>query len=84
MIEVDPSTGISGAQIVDFAAAHLGDKYAEGAEGPTEFDCSGLVQSAYRQAGITLPRVTHQQVAMPGLQTVSFNDLQPGDLIFSN
>ncbi|MDA8283037.1 MAG: NlpC/P60 family protein, partial [Actinomycetota bacterium] len=45
------------------------------------FDCSGLVQAAYRVAGISLPRVAQDQYDAtaklgPG------DPLQPGDLIF--
>jgi cell wall-associated NlpC family hydrolase len=43
-------------------------------------DCSGLVQYAYKQAGISLPRVTTQQVEVG--TPVSRDALQPGDLLF--
>ena len=43
------------------AASKLGRPYVWGAEGPDTFDCSGLVQWAYAQAGVRMPRVTHQQ-----------------------
>ncbi|WP_283135491.1 C40 family peptidase [Rhizohabitans arisaemae] len=62
------------------AGSKLGRPYVWGAEGPDSFDCSGLVQWAYAQAGVTVPRVTHQQWAA-GPQ-VPFDQLQPGDLIF--
>ncbi|MFG1710997.1 NlpC/P60 family protein [Nonomuraea sp. M3C6] len=62
------------------AAGKLGAPYAWGAEGPDAFDCSGLIQWAFRQAGIRLPRVTHQQFAS-GPQ-VPFSEIRPGDLIF--
>jgi cell wall-associated NlpC family hydrolase len=45
------------------------------------FDCSGLVQWAYAQVGIALPRTTGQQVSA-GV-AVSVDDLRPGDLVFS-
>ncbi|GII93190.1 hypothetical protein Ssi02_34210 [Sinosporangium siamense] len=62
------------------AASKLGRPYVWGAEGPDTFDCSGLVQWAYAQAGIRVPRVTHQQfVAGPH---VPMAQIQPGDLIF--
>jgi cell wall-associated NlpC family hydrolase len=62
------------------AASKLGRPYVWGAEGPDTFDCSGLVQWAFAQAGVRMPRVTHQQwVAGP---QVPFNQMQPGDLIF--
>lgn len=45
-------------------------------------DCSGLVQQAYRQLGIKLPRTTYEQAKM-GHQ-VSVADARPGDLVFYN
>ncbi|WP_084259083.1 C40 family peptidase [Microtetraspora malaysiensis] len=62
------------------AVSKLGRPYVWGAEGPNSFDCSGLVQWAYRQAGVRMPRVTHQQWAT-GPQ-VPLSQAQPGDLLF--
>ncbi|WP_307845110.1 NlpC/P60 family protein [Planomonospora sp. ID67723] len=62
------------------AVGKLGRPYVWGAEGPDSFDCSGLVQWAYAQAGVRVPRVTHQQfVAGP---QVPLSQVQPGDLLF--
>ncbi|WP_223167252.1 C40 family peptidase [Nonomuraea sp. SYSU D8015] len=62
------------------AASKLGRPYVWGAEGPDTFDCSGLVQWAFAQAGVRMPRVTHQQW-VTGPQ-VPLSQAQPGDLIF--
>ncbi|GAA3577928.1 hypothetical protein GCM10022419_069080 [Nonomuraea rosea] len=62
------------------AVSKLGRPYVWGAEGPDTFDCSGLVQWAYGQAGVRMPRVTHQQW-VTGPQ-VSLAQAQPGDLLF--
>ncbi|WP_245674852.1 C40 family peptidase [Herbidospora cretacea] len=62
------------------ASSKLGSPYVWGAEGPDTFDCSGLVQWAYGQAGIKMPRVTNQQWAT-GPQ-VPLSQAQPGDLLF--
>lgn len=62
------------------AASKLGRPYVWGAEGPDSFDCSGLVQWAFAQAGVRMPRVTHQQW-VTGPQ-VPLSQAQPGDLIF--
>ncbi|GAA0949322.1 hypothetical protein GCM10009560_67440 [Nonomuraea longicatena] len=74
---------VSGEQLataLQAAASKLGRPYVWGAEGPDTFDCSGLVQWAFAQAGIRVPRVTHQQwVAGP---QVPLSQAQPGDLIF--
>lgn len=62
------------------AVSKLGRPYVWGAEGPDTFDCSGLVQWAFAQAGVRVPRVTHQQwVAGP---QVPLSQAQPGDLLF--
>lgn len=55
-----PATG-SAAAIVNFARAQVGKAYVMGGTGPSSFDCSGLVQAAYRQAGISLPRMSQDQ-----------------------
>ncbi|MEU8245311.1 C40 family peptidase [Nonomuraea sp. NPDC048916] len=62
------------------AVSKLGRPYVWGAEGPDTFDCSGLVQWAYAQAGVRMPRVTHQQW-VTGPQ-VPLSQAQPGDLLF--
>jgi hypothetical protein len=65
---------------VKFATAQLGKPYRWGADGPRSFDCSGLVQTAYRAAGVALPRVSRQQY---GAGThVSLRSLRAGDLLF--
>ncbi|WP_103340510.1 C40 family peptidase [Amycolatopsis sp. CA-126428] len=64
---------------VDAALSKLGSAYVWGATGPSTFDCSGLMQWAYKQAGITLPR---NSAAQAGFGTpVSRSQLQPGDLV---
>ncbi|MFD3553751.1 NlpC/P60 family protein [Streptomyces goshikiensis] len=44
-------------------------------------DCSSLVQQAYRAAGISIPRVTFDQINLP-IQ-VGLDDPKPGDLVFN-
>jgi hypothetical protein len=50
-----------------------------GTVGPN-YDCSGLVQTAFAAAGIWLPRDAYQQEAF--VQPIKLEQLQPGDLIF--
>ncbi|PZV20465.1 MAG: glycoside hydrolase [Leptolyngbya sp.] len=50
-----------------------------GTVGPN-FDCSGLMQTAFASAGICLPRDSYQQEAFT--QPIAWGDLAPGDLIF--
>jgi cell wall-associated NlpC family hydrolase len=61
------------------AYSELGKPYVWGAVGPDSFDCSGLTQHSWSQAGVMLPR-TSQEQANAG-QTVSLSDIQPGDLV---
>ena len=62
------------------AESRRGLPYAWGAAGPTAFDCSGLVQWAFAQADVSMPRVAADQ-ARAGL-AVPVSQLQPGDLLF--
>ncbi|GGZ54066.1 glycoside hydrolase [Streptomyces subrutilus] len=74
-----PATG-SAAAIVNFARAQVGKAYVLGGTGPSSFDCSGLVGAAYRQAGISLPRMSQDQSAAG--TSVSLGSLQPGDILY--
>ncbi len=51
------------AKAVQAAESKIGAPYVYGASGPDSFDCSGLVQWAYKQAGISLPRTSYDQAA---------------------
>ncbi|MFI6646652.1 C40 family peptidase [Streptomyces sp. NPDC050529] len=70
----------SAASIVAFAQAQVGDAYVPGGTGPNSWDCSGLVQAAYRTVGVDLPRVSQSQ-STAGTQ-VSLSNLQPGDILY--
>lgn len=65
---------------INAALSKLGSPYVWGATGPNTFDCSGLTQWAYKQAGITLPRVSRDQGQFG--QLILASQLQPGDLVF--
>jgi cell wall-associated NlpC family hydrolase len=67
-----------GIRALRAALTRQGAPYIWGATGPGTFDCSGLVQWSYRQAGVILPRGSWDQ-AKVGTAVVS--GLQPGDLI---
>jgi cell wall-associated NlpC family hydrolase len=69
------------ARAVSFALAQLGVPYRWGGESPSGFDCSGLVQAAYRAAGIALPRTAQQQFDT-GPHLAPGTRLEPGDLVF--
>jgi peptidoglycan DL-endopeptidase CwlO len=70
-------------RVVAFAKSQLGVPYHWGGTSrQTGFDCSGLVYSAYRSIGMTIPRSTWGQLDV-GLR-VRFAGLRPGDLVFTN
>ncbi|MFI5798285.1 C40 family peptidase [Streptomyces sp. NPDC051677] len=70
----------SAAAVIAFVKAQIGDAYVSGGTGPNSWDCSGLVQTAFKQVGIDLPRVSQDQ-STAGTQ-VSLDNLQPGDILY--
>ena len=70
-------TNGSKAAVVAAALSKTGSPYVYGAAGPNAFDCSGLVNWAMRQGGISVPRDSYGQLG--GGTPVSRADLQPGD-----
>jgi cell wall-associated NlpC family hydrolase len=62
------------------AMTRLGDRYVFGATGPKRFDCSGLVQWAYRQAGIGTTHYTG--TLWNDYRHIPESQLKPGDLVF--
>jgi peptidoglycan DL-endopeptidase CwlO len=84
---VPGTTGVGGAMTaaqlttaLKAAESRRGLPYVWGAAGPTSFDCSGLVQWSFAQAGISMPRVAADQARTGAAVPVS--QLQPGDLLF--
>lgn len=76
------AVGAAPERAVAAAMTQLGVPYLWGGTTPgAGFDCSGLVQWAYAQAGVTLPRTTFQQVEI-GVP-VDPDHLRVGDLVFS-
>ncbi|MEU0785188.1 NlpC/P60 family protein [Streptomyces sp. NPDC006173] len=76
----DPSYATKAGKALAFARAQVGKPYVWGATGPDSYDCSGLTQAAWKAAGVSLPRVTYDQVNAG--TTVSLADAKPGDLVF--
>ena len=74
------ATSAAAAQAVRFALAQVGKPYVYGAAGPDAYDCSGLTMAAWASAGVSLPHSAAEQYNYG--HHVSFNDLQPGDLLF--
>lgn len=84
-----PSTSSAPAQKGGLSAAiNAGNKYignssyVMGAQDPANgvFDCSGFVQYAFQQAGISLPRATGGQSTVG--TKISYSQAKPGDLVF--
>ena len=74
-------SGVTGDQIVASAKKYLGTKYVFGSTDPSKgLDCSALVQRAYRDLGIELPRSSWQQ-AKAGTKVDSLKDAKPGDIL---
>ncbi|MGV9675012.1 C40 family peptidase [Nocardia sp. NPDC003482] len=69
----------TGQLAVEAAESKLGSNYSYGSAGPDSFDCSGLVQWSYEQAGVDLPRTSYEQ--LDSGTPVGLDELQPGDLV---
>ncbi len=72
------ASGAAGA--VQAALGEVGVPYVWGGNTPAGFDCSGLVQWAYAQVGISLPHYSGAQYA--DTTHISLADIAPGDLLF--
>lgn len=77
------SSATLGVKIANYALSKQGSRYYWGAQGPTYFDCSGLVYWAHNQAGIKIGRTTAAGYAGSG-KSVSYSNLQIGDVITFN
>jgi cell wall-associated NlpC family hydrolase len=67
------------AKAIEAAYSELGKPYVWGAVGPDGFDCSGLMQHAWAQAGVMLPRTSQEQAdAGPSIPRAG---IEPGDLV---
>ena len=76
-----PAGSAQGEAALRAAESQIGVPYVWGGESPGQgFDCSGLTQWAWGQAGFAIPRTTEEQY--PNLRHVALNALQPGDLLF--
>lgn len=67
-------------QLVNYVNSKLGLPYVYGGASDAGWDCSALMQSAYAQQGIQIPRVAQDQYTMS--TKVSVDQLQPGDFVF--
>ncbi len=66
---------------VEKVRSYIGVPYVWGGTNPkTGLDCSGLVQTAAREVGVTLPRVTYDQ-QHSGVEVDGIKNAKPGDLL---
>ncbi|MEW1693022.1 NlpC/P60 family protein [Streptomyces sp. NPDC091265] len=71
-----------GAAALQAADSRVGKPYVRAATGPNAFDCSGLTQWAYAQAGAQITRTTYTQINQG--TRIARSQLKPGDLVFFN
>ena len=68
-------------QMVGIIKSTLGTPYKWGGNNPQRgFDCSGLMSYVHKNAGLKIPRTAAKQ--RDNSRTVSYNQLQPGDMLF--
>lgn len=67
-------------QALAVAQQQIGDPEQSGAAGPDSFDCSGLTQYSFAQAGRSIPRTAQEQYDASVHKSQSAKE--PGDLIF--
>ncbi|MBA0053994.1 peptidoglycan endopeptidase [Streptomyces sp. AJS327] len=74
-----PQSG-NAAGVISFLRAQVGKGYVLGATGPSSYDCSGLTLTAFKRAGIDLPR-TSQQQSTTGT-SIPVSEAKPGDILY--
>ncbi len=67
---------------LEWAEHQAGKWYCWGGTGPSCFDCSGLVMTAYAHAGIRLPRTTFEMLDSRILRRIPASQRRRGDLAF--
>jgi hypothetical protein len=74
--------GVTGQSVVDAAKKYLGTPYKFGGTDPaTGLDCSGLVQKAYKDLGIDLPRNSREQARAGTRVDGGLRNARPGDIL---
>jgi cell wall-associated NlpC family hydrolase len=77
-VTVNAPAGAAGVALT-FALGEQGKPYVFGSNGPNSWDCSSLMQAAYRAAGVSIPRVTYDQAKVG--RGVGRGEVAAGDLI---
>jgi peptidoglycan DL-endopeptidase CwlO len=78
MSNISVPAGTAG-KAVQFALEQRGKMYSYGSNGPNTWDCSSLIQAAYRFAGVSIGRTSYAQAAAG--RPVSRSEVRAGDII---
>jgi len=76
-----PSSMAIGMSIAETALSVMGTPYRWGGSDQNGFDCSGLIQYAYSQHGLTLPRRSAEQATAGREVARDSTALLPGDIL---
>lgn len=71
--------GPGGSGALDFARTKIGGPYVWGGEGPSGYDCSGLVRAAFASTGVSLPHSSASQCQAG--TAVDASQAQAGDIV---
>lgn len=72
---------VSPSRLETIVDNYIGTPYTYGKNSAKGFDCSGFVQTVYRELGFQLPR-TVKELKSGGKKIKSIEKLKPGDLVF--
>lgn len=75
-----PEDNETGDRIISRARTMIGTPYVRGGRNPGGFDCSGLVQWAYKREGIVLPRTAREQ-SQVGTRITDVESMRAGDIV---
>lgn len=79
--QLNPDTYSPSQQVIDIARSFVGSRYSWGGANPaTGFDCSGLLQYAFKQIGIDIPRTAALQGTIG--KEIDLKQSKPGDIIW--
>ena len=69
-------------ELISYAKSFIGIPYLWGGKSSLGFDCSGLIQTVFKMAGIDMPRDASQQILRENLYDIDYGDAKTGDLLF--